>query len=302
MSDLPTCLGGVLTTGEGSENSEHEQQEKLSYSLVPVDDGDVHDDRTDISEPTPSQALATSTPARNLDLLTGMNTSELLEPPSSQSTKRKRTNPSPTILKPIQLSDSIESLKQISKRANKENSGADSAHSARDNSGDHPDTLTILVRPPTSSEPIDIPDPKAGPAVDTEGSNDYIVYEETDLGWHSPNTMSLYNASSTPPFVVFIESTVSGLNLGKLDPIKVIDFLSPHISGGKRVSRTGINQIKVECERFQSANDLVASVVLKGEGFRMFIPDTYLHKRGSLTGSPRSVRLGTLSGSVHLMN
>ncbi|XP_043473426.1 uncharacterized protein LOC122505707 [Leptopilina heterotoma] len=292
MSNQPACSRGVLTSGGESVLPERDQQEGLSSSLVSIDDGEIHGDLSGIPEPTPGQIYATSTPAKNLDLLTGMNITQFPDMSSSQTPKRKRVNPSPTTNAPTQHNDSGESLKQTAKRANNMVMLGDFAHSVGEHSKTISDTPTIIASPSIHAGPDEALVTLADPAANTVNSNEYIVYEESDLNWHSTGTMSLYTAFSASPFVVFIESTVSGLNLGKLDPIKVIDLLTPIVSGGKQVSRTGINQIKVECEHFQSANDLVSSAALRNGGYRMFIPDTFLYKRGFTDWFPpeRSVR------------
>lgn len=75
MSTQPTCSGGVVSLGGGSENSESDQHEKFSYSLISVEDEENLDDPTGTPQSTPNQVRATSTPARNLDLLTNMSSS-----------------------------------------------------------------------------------------------------------------------------------------------------------------------------------------------------------------------------------
>ncbi|XP_043482438.1 uncharacterized protein LOC122511333 isoform X2 [Leptopilina heterotoma] len=70
MSNQPACSRGVLTSGGESVLPERDQQEGLSSSLVSIDDGEIHGDLSGIPEPTPGQIYATSTPAKNLDLLT----------------------------------------------------------------------------------------------------------------------------------------------------------------------------------------------------------------------------------------
>ncbi|XP_051159291.1 uncharacterized protein LOC127280379 [Leptopilina boulardi] len=53
-----------------------------------------------------------------------------------------------------------------------------------------------------------------------------------------------------------MESTHCGRNIGKMDPVSVIDFLSPYTRGKKTVTRSGKNQLKIECEDSRSANSL----------------------------------------------
>lgn len=117
---------------------------------------------------------------------------------------------------------------------------------------------------------------------------DFLVVDDDDLEWVNPNSTTHYNLNSSPPFVVLIESTLRGRNLGKLDPVSVIDFLSRFIRGPKQINRSGINQIKVTCEIWSDANILANSKDLTREGFKAFIPDSFLRKRGFTDWFPAS--------------
>lgn len=76
-----------------------------------------------------------------------MNIAYLPDMSSSQSTKRKRANPSPSMNAPIQLSESGESLEQSAKKPNKEASCSDSAHSVGEHSKVVPHLPTVIANP-----------------------------------------------------------------------------------------------------------------------------------------------------------
>lgn len=292
MSKQGSYLDEVLTLDGRSESTNLEQQTKFSHSMISTEDGNLLDELHDI--PESGHVNAASTPVKKADLLTGENLTpiksdqgdQILNPylSSAQSSKRKRADPPSTapLPKPIRFNDSEESLKQDTKRANNGITGSDSSQVIEGSTITGLDDNTVLRVPSNvvgDSEGGTNCEVPSSAAV-TEELNEYIVFDGTDLAWRSSDSSPLYSNLSSPPFTVFVESTIAGRNLGKLDPIQVIDLLTPLISGNKQVSRSGINQIRVECERYQSANDLVNSDTLRSRGYRMFIPDSFIHKRG----------------------
>ncbi|XP_051168509.1 uncharacterized protein LOC127286194 [Leptopilina boulardi] len=118
------------------------------------------------------------------------------------------------------------------------------------------------------------------------------LWDKNDLEWYNESVPSLYTSNSPAPFVVLVESTIRGRNIGKLDPICVIDLLTPLIHGKKLITRNGQNQVKVVCDFWQSANDLAQSRDLVTAGYRAIIPDSFLRKKGFTTWFPwdRSVK------------
>ncbi|XP_051161344.1 uncharacterized protein LOC127291699 [Leptopilina boulardi] len=119
-----------------------------------------------------------------------------------------------------------------------------------------------------------------------------VIWDQHDLEWNNSILPPLYSASSPPPFIVLMESTIRGKNIGKLDPICVIDLISPIIEGGKQITRNGKNQIKIDCAKWQDANTLVGAKELILAGYVLFIPDSFLRKKGFTRWFPtnRSVR------------
>lgn len=61
------------------------------------------------------------------------------------------------------------------------------------------------------------------------------------------------------------------------------DLLSPIIKGQKFISKSGKNQLKVECQEWESVNDLVNSGDFKLAGFKVFISHSFLRKAGLTT-------------------
>ncbi|XP_051170406.1 uncharacterized protein LOC127287489 [Leptopilina boulardi] len=93
-----------------------------------------------------------------------------------------------------------------------------------------------------------------------------VLWDQEDLEWHSDSVTPFYNDFSPSPYLVLMESTRRGMNVGKLDPVSVIDW--------------------------QSANALVTSKDLILAGFKVFIPESFLRKKGFTTVFPssRSIR------------
>lgn len=139
-----------------------------------------------------------------------------------------------------------------------------------------------LLNPPNSLNGVQVPGQ----------FREEIIRDKNDLEWYNKSVSSLYSASSPSPYIVLIESSIRGRNIGKLDPICVIDMLTPIIQGKKLITRNGKNQIKVNCDFWQSANDLVQSRDFATAGYRAFIPDSFLRKKGFTTWFPsdRSVK------------
>lgn len=233
MSEHPACPGGVLALGDDGAIAEQEKQPKVSFSLITIGDNASPEDLSSTPEPTPAQAWATSTPAKNLDLLKGMSTSQLPDTSPSYSAKRKRSNLPPTTIGSTRLNDSGESIKQVAKRVNNVTTSSDPSLLQGEQSTTGSGPLTIIANPTNSTGSPEGTGSRDNPSNNAGSANDFIIYAESDLSWHSNGAMTLYTATSLAPFVVFVESMVSGLNLGKLDPIKVIDLLTPFILGGK---------------------------------------------------------------------
>ena len=61
------------------------------------------------------------------------------------------------------------------------------------------------------------------------------------------------------PFIVLMESTVSGRNLGRYDPLTIADQIDEVIQAGRTIHRNGLNQIKIVCSSRADANLLITS-------------------------------------------
>lgn len=89
-----------------------------------------------------------------------------------------------------------------------------------------------------------------------------------------------YNKLNEAPFLVLMESTVQNRNLGRYDPIAVGKLIGSIIQGKRRICSSGRNQIKIWCEERSDANTLFASEVLVNKGYRAYLPDSMIYKKG----------------------
>lgn len=97
-----------------------------------------------------------------------------------------------------------------------------------------------------------------------------------------------------------MESIIPNRNVGKMDPISVVDLLSPLITGEKLISRNGINQLKIECQDCESANRLILCGDLLIAGYQLFIPKSFLRKKGFTTDYPPTWSIEDISEKFSL--
>ena len=95
--------------------------------------------------------------------------------------------------------------------------------------------------------------------------------------------------SSSPPYIVLMESTRPGKNLGKYDRLALAKCVDVVIRGGRTIFYNGINQLKIHYEVREDANTLVCSQDLMRGNFKLFIPSSLIHKK--VFTSPRDVTM-----------
>ena len=108
-----------------------------------------------------------------------------------------------------------------------------------------------------------------------------VVDAGVDLFWSREGDLSdqLFPESALAPFIVLMESTIPGRNLGKYDFIAIADLIDEVIDGERVIRRNGQNQCKIICEAREDANTLILSVDLKFVGYKLFIPSSLLRKK-----------------------
>ena len=91
----------------------------------------------------------------------------------------------------------------------------------------------------------------------------------------------LYPASAEGPFIVLMESTVPGRNMGKYDPLTIADQIDEVIRSERTIHRNGLNQIKIVCSGRDDANLLISSHELKMTGYKAFLPISMIRKKAT---------------------
>lgn len=89
-----------------------------------------------------------------------------------------------------------------------------------------------------------------------------------------------YGPSSAPSFTVLLESVKPNWNVGKMDPVAILNLLDPFTKDNETISVNSKNQFKIACEDYTRANSLVESGELLMGGYKAFIPDSFLGKKG----------------------
>ena len=92
----------------------------------------------------------------------------------------------------------------------------------------------------------------------------------------------LYPASAEGPFIVLMESTVPGRNLGKYDPLTIADQIDEFVRAERTIHRNGLNQIKIVCSGRVDANLLISSHELKMVGYKAFLPISMIRKKATI--------------------
>ena len=102
-----------------------------------------------------------------------------------------------------------------------------------------------------------------------------------DLLWSKPHDplQDVFSDASPPPYIVLMESTRPGKNLGKYDRLALAECIDLVISGDRTIFYNGLNQVKIQCETREDANTLVRSKDLMWGDFRLFIPSSLIRKK-----------------------
>lgn len=100
--------------------------------------------------------------------------------------------------------------------------------------------------------------------------------------WYANQGLQLiqYNELNEAPFLVLMESTLQNINLDRYDPIAVGKLIGGIIQGKRRIYSSGRNQIKIWCKERSNANTLFASEILADKGYRAYLPDSIVYKKG----------------------
>ena len=103
----------------------------------------------------------------------------------------------------------------------------------------------------------------------------------SDLLWSKPHDplQGVFSDASPPPYIVVMESTRPGKNLGKYDRLALAECIDLVISGGRTIFYNGLNQFKIQCETREDANTLLRSQDLMRGGFKLFIPSSLIRKK-----------------------
>ena len=82
-----------------------------------------------------------------------------------------------------------------------------------------------------------------------------------------------------------MESTVSGRNLGRYDPLTIPDQINEVIQGERTIQRNGLDQIKIVCSGRADANLLISSHDLRIAGYKTFLPISMIRKKKAIRGT-----------------
>ena len=103
----------------------------------------------------------------------------------------------------------------------------------------------------------------------------------SDFLWSRPHDplYDVFPDAAPPPYIVLMESTRPGKNLGKYDRLALAECIDLVFDGGRTIFYNGINQVKIQCESREDANTLVRSQDLMRGGFKLFIPSSLIRKK-----------------------
>ena len=81
------------------------------------------------------------------------------------------------------------------------------------------------------------------------------------LLWSRPHDSlhDVFPDAAPPPYIVLMESTRPGKNLGKNDRLALAECIDLGIDSGRTIFYNGLNQVKIQCEFREDANTLVRS-------------------------------------------
>ena len=109
--------------------------------------------------------------------------------------------------------------------------------------------------------------------------------------WSRPHDplYDVFPDAAPPPYIVIMESTRPGKNLGKYDRLALAECIDLVIDGGRTIFYNGLNQVKIHCESREDANTLVRSQDLMRGGFKLFIPSSLIRKKASASFVPSTI-------------
>lgn len=108
-----------------------------------------------------------------------------------------------------------------------------------------------------------------------------LITEES-LIWVNPNcpTSPTFKSKDPPPYIVFMESIIQNLNIGKLNPIAIADLVRNVTDGPRLIQRNGINRVKITFENKEDANSLIMSKDIFKAKYRVYIPNSMKISKG----------------------
>ena len=92
----------------------------------------------------------------------------------------------------------------------------------------------------------------------------------------------VYRDSADSPFIVLMESTVPGRNLGRYDPLTIVDQIDEVIQGELTILWNEFNQIKIICSGRADANLLMSSNKLRMAGYKAFLPISMIRNKATI--------------------
>ena len=116
---------------------------------------------------------------------------------------------------------------------------------------------------------------------DSRSLDDVSSITAPDLLWIHVRSSEpiLYAASADAPFIVLVESTIPGRNLGKYDPLTIANQIDEVVQGERTIHRNELNQIKIVCSGRADANLLISSHELRMAGYKAFLPISMIRAR-----------------------
>ena len=121
---------------------------------------------------------------------------------------------------------------------------------------------------------------------------------QSPLFWSNPECSlhTRFNDTSTPPYIVLLESRIPGKNLGRFNLIAMGDLIDSLLGDTKRqIFPNGRNQAKVFCDRWQAANVLVDSPELRDFGVQAYIPASLVQRKAFARNIPVEYSASDLS-------
>lgn len=89
-----------------------------------------------------------------------------------------------------------------------------------------------------------------------------------------------YDEFNEAPFLVLMESFDWDRGVGRYDPVAIGKLISKVVSGERRIIQSSRNQVKIWCTERNDANILLTAPILVEKGYKLFVPDSLLYKKG----------------------